>query len=239
MRTDGGYSPSNQWLAYDADGTARFEGILDELNGRYRAKVDFSKVAQLVTDAGLCTRATIARPPGMDMLSYSVNVRCGDRWRSFVTTDVAQDAPDAAQVRRAVRSLWRMAAGLAWQPRSSAILRTPARATKDHLRARGVRRSFLEERLEYRDETVEGFAVQRVARAVEHGEADLRSAARAQLLTLLRRNDAARGIGQREQQRFRIVVDRTGMNPSRPASISLSGAEHRACRSRCTAPRAV
>ncbi len=73
VRTDGGYSPSNRWLAYDADGIARFNG-------------------------------------------YSVNVRCGDRWRSFVTTDVAQDAPDAVQVRRAVRSLWQIAADLAWQP---------------------------------------------------------------------------------------------------------------------------
>ncbi len=52
VRLEGGYHPVNHWLAYEGDGTARFEGAIDFEHGRFRSRVDFAKVAQLLADAG-------------------------------------------------------------------------------------------------------------------------------------------------------------------------------------------
>lgn len=115
VRIDGGFHPENRWLWYDADGTARFEGVLAADHGRFRSHVDYKKVEQILTDAGMCTRhATIVRPAGMDMFTYHVSVRCGNQWRFFTSAD-AFEPQTVAQTRAAVRGLERLAANLTWE----------------------------------------------------------------------------------------------------------------------------
>jgi hypothetical protein len=117
VRLAGGFHPVNQWLAYERDGTARFEGTLGFEHGRFRARVDFAKVEQLLADAGMCTRhATLVRPANvaMDTFYYRVSVRCGAAWRMFTSGDAFE--PDTvAHTRNVVRELEHIAANLKWE----------------------------------------------------------------------------------------------------------------------------
>jgi hypothetical protein len=128
---DGGYVPLTRWLEFKADGQAQVEGMFGvaEPSGRYRAAVDYAKVERVLTDAGVCTREAppLTTPPGMDMFTYKVVVRCADRLRYFSTFAGNAAKPETVAVRDVVAGLQRIGAQLAWErsPETGAAPRSP------------------------------------------------------------------------------------------------------------------
>jgi hypothetical protein len=114
VRIDGGINFQHRWLWYERDGTALFEGLLPVGRGRFRSRVDYAKVERLVAGAELCTRdAAVVHSAGMDVFSYRLGVRCGDRWRVFTTFDAFTPA-GGTRVLEAARGLSRLASTLDW-----------------------------------------------------------------------------------------------------------------------------
>lgn len=121
VRIEGGYHPENRWLWYERDGTARFEGIYSDRRGRFRSHVDYAKVEKVVADSELCTREdTLVRPAGSDVFKFRVSVRCGEKWRQFVTYEVFMPRHNE-QVRGAARELEKLASTLTWEPTDETV----------------------------------------------------------------------------------------------------------------------
>lgn len=116
IRISGGFHPSERWVWYDADGTVRLKGVVNDEHGLFRSTLSFADVARIVDEAGLCTRpGTPYRRVGMDMFVFHLHVRCGNEWRSLSTGDIAEP-DDAAQASRAVHALRRLTERIAWKP---------------------------------------------------------------------------------------------------------------------------
>jgi|ERR1700733_1008891 len=139
VRIDGGIAPEKRWVWYQSDGTARLEGRLDAGHGRFRSRVDFAKVEQLVAEAALCTRRPVkVQPAGADIFTYRVSVRCAQAWHHFATYDAFVPASDTT-VRDTARKLRQLASTLAWTPAGDDVSPPDFPAKPQALRSKTVR----------------------------------------------------------------------------------------------------
>jgi hypothetical protein len=123
VRRDGGFAPRPRIYWYNGDGTAYLDGTLDVTqHGRFQARVDFERVARLLSDAELCTGAAPApsRPLGNDMIVYYVDVLCGTRWQLF-TLHEGSAVARRPELLRAVHGLDGIVQQLAWKPAAETL----------------------------------------------------------------------------------------------------------------------